>query len=508
MPHVTEEKLVSYGVPGGPAIRLSKAIQHLLHPEASVASMENLWKSLLEGKYETIENDLVSVVKLPDKVQWLTEKSPFLFVRKCDRDLYDIVRKLSDGKPEKGIVITGNPGIGKSWFLSYCLLNLAQEQKTVFFESVSRNKAWLFNSDGSVNVFAPITSLAFPSTITDDANSIYLFDPAGKDPREPRQVSAFTVVTASPDPRHYQQFNKRIGNKKYYMPCWTRDEITSILSCFPNLNQNTVESRVVKYGGIPRYVLTETDDWHPELEKAISGANLDDLQKSVGGPEVLPAVSHKLLHYDPIGYVDCAVRFASPYIADRISNKLLVEQTHKAIEFLQRSAHIPTLASVRGSLFENYAHSVLQGNGTWVIHGLTCDKKDEQLKLQNNNQTVVFESLDKLTLSKGVYYKPKSKRFGALDSLARLGTDIYLFQMTVSQDHSISHAALKEHLETLIPNNPSCKFTLIFVTPPDMFKKIGKQSYLSTKGKVVEEKDLAKAVQSVEQWVMALPLTL
>jgi len=168
---------------------------------------------------------------------------------------------------------------------------------------------------------------------------------------------------------------------------------------------------------------------------------------------------------------------------------------------------MPTLASVRGSLFENYAHSVLQGNGTWVIRGLTCDK-DEKLKFENNNQTVVFESLDKLTLSEGVYYKPKSKTFGALDSLVRLGTDIYLFQMTVSQDHSIKHAALNEHLETLISNNPSCKFTLIFVTPPDMFKKIGKQSYLSTKGKVIEEKDLAKAVRSVEQWVMALPLTL
>jgi hypothetical protein len=45
--------------------------------------------------------------------------------------------------------------------------------------------------------------------------------------------------------------------------------------------------------------------------------------------------------------------------------------------------------------------------------------------------------LDKLIISEGVYYKPKSKNFGALDSILRLGTGIYLFQMTISQDHPV-----------------------------------------------------------------------
>ena len=108
----------------------------------------------------------------------------------------------------------------------------------------------------------------------------------------------------------------------------------------------------------------------------------------------------------------------------------------------------------------------------------------------------------------GFYYKPKSKIFGALDSLTKLGSDIYLFQITVSQNHSISHAVFRKHLETLISNNQNCCFKLIFVTPPDIFMKIGKQSYLSTTGKVFEGKDLAQAVQSVEQWVMEMPLNL
>eukprot|EP01125_Pyxidicula_operculata_P022264 TRINITY_DN89_c0_g3_i1.p1 TRINITY_DN89_c0_g3~~TRINITY_DN89_c0_g3_i1.p1 ORF type:complete len:168 (-),score=17.62 TRINITY_DN89_c0_g3_i1:291-794(-) len=153
--------------------------------------MQTLWNTLLCGKFEIIESKdtSVSVIKLPTGVHWLTEKSPFLFVRQCDRDLYDIVRKLADDKSSgKGVIITGNPGIGKSWFLSYCLFRLAQEQKkktTVFFESVSRNEAWLFNPDGTVQFFPkPLDS--YPPIIRND--------PTGS--REPREVDAFTVVTA------------------------------------------------------------------------------------------------------------------------------------------------------------------------------------------------------------------------------------------------------------------------------------------------------------------------
>jgi len=290
------------------------------------------------------------------------------------------------------------------------------------------------------------------------------------------------------------------------MPCWTRDEIDSILSYFPNLDRKTVASHFDKYGGIPRYVLTETDKWNESLEYAISATRMEELQKSVGGPELLPAVSHKVLHYDVDSsseYRRCTVRFASDYIDNRITNKLLSGPDNKTLELLRDLAGMRSLASVRGSLFEQYAHKVLQGKGTWKLRALTSDKQT-QLTM-SNDQLVVFHSLDELIVSEGVYYQPKSKNFGALDSIARLGNDVYLFQITVSDVHLLSHAKLQQHLVTLTSNNPNCKFTLVFVTPSDISKKFGKQGYLNTEGKVIEDKDLAQSLQSVEQWVMVTP---
>ena len=55
---------------------------------------------------------MLDVVELPPHIEyWLTQRSRFLFIRKCDKDLLQIARKTKS--TNDGIVITGNPGIGK-----------------------------------------------------------------------------------------------------------------------------------------------------------------------------------------------------------------------------------------------------------------------------------------------------------------------------------------------------------------------------------------------------------
>jgi len=271
-----------------------------------------------------------------------------------------------------------------------------------------------------------------------------------------------------------------------------------------------VNSLFDKYGGVPRYVLTETDYWHESLEDAIGAANLDDIQKSVGGPELLPATSHKLLHYDvdpSSGYRRRIVRFASDYVADRIAKMLLKDQQLKSVEFLRSSAQIPTLASVRGSLFEAYAHKVLQGQGEWKVRCLSNPEQGVTTLKMNYNQLFVFDSLDKINLQEGIYYQPKARNFGAFDSLAKVGNEILLFQMTVSPNHPLHHAELQKHLTVLGLNNQN-SIKLFHVVPPDIFTNFRKQSFHNLEYKPIETKNISKVVQYVEQWVLEIPLTL
>lgn len=64
----------------------------------------------LNGKPEE-----VSTVKLSKGVGWLTEAlEDTLFVRQCDRDLYDLIMADRAKWPTGGAVVTGNSGIGLS----------------------------------------------------------------------------------------------------------------------------------------------------------------------------------------------------------------------------------------------------------------------------------------------------------------------------------------------------------------------------------------------------------
>jgi hypothetical protein len=369
---------------------------------------------------------------------------------------------------------------------------------------VERNSTWLFNLDGSVKRYK---FPKFPDEIEQKSDAFYLFDPAGKlGAREPRRIYVFTIVAASPDPALYHQFNKRIGNKKYYMPCWSRDEIFSIIDYFPDIDKNTVEKLFEKYGGIPRFVLSKSDDWNAELQLAIKSANIDELQKSIGGPELLSDTSHKVLQYGvDSNYRESTVKFASQYIADKVSEKLLEDQISKTSASIQLMARYPEIASLRGSIFENYAHKVLGGNGKWTVKAL-AENKTEELELKNK-KTGFFDSLEDLDISEEIYYRPNNKNFGALDSFIRKGNVIYFFQMTVSTNHPVSNAAIENAIKKIDSKTGRMNYKLIFITPPDVFSNFRHQHYLNKENKIIQPNNLEKIIRDVGQWVLELKLT-
>mgnify|MGYP001088076730 CR=1 len=81
-----------------------------------LANMRKLWKWLKENPIQVetweYEGTTVDVISLPKGIYWLTEDSRHLFVRKCDKKLYDIVMACNKG-PKTGAIVLGNPGIGK-----------------------------------------------------------------------------------------------------------------------------------------------------------------------------------------------------------------------------------------------------------------------------------------------------------------------------------------------------------------------------------------------------------
>ena len=97
----------------------------------------------------------------------------------------------------------------------------------MLFESVAQSQLWLFKEDGSFEVVTgPRTTegLKLFDSVRRKRDAWYLFDLCGEDPTEPIAIAPFTIVTASPNPKHYKQLYNRTGNK-YCVPCWSWEEL-------------------------------------------------------------------------------------------------------------------------------------------------------------------------------------------------------------------------------------------------------------------------------------------
>lgn len=415
-------------------------------------------------------------------------------------------------------LVAGNPGTGmleslssvllfylyfegNSWFLSYWLYRLAQEKKTVAFESVAAQSAWLFLPSGEVKEFEPKGGLQFPPQIRNDAKSFFLFDPA-QDSKEPTKVDAFTVV-ASPDEAHFAQFDKR---QKFYMPPWTEEEIDSILPHLKDLDVDTVKQHFEKYGGVIRFILRNQDDFHHKLEAAIQAVTLDKVRASLGGHEVVDEASHKLLHYETYSpYVNTTVRFASPYVAERVASQFLKQWHLETLDFITESES-SLLASVRGVLFESETiNRICRDNCSWNLRNLK-DNTLDQLSLQLPHQVAQVVNLEGFVFEQTVLYKPKSKKWTAVDAFLRVGNIIYLLQMTVSHQHP-TKGKISEQMEIIKTNHKNCALKLVFVVPDTLFPHFQEQNFLTTKGESYTVVGMPDDLRQLPQLVLEVPLS-
>lgn len=74
--------------------------------------------------------------------------------------------------------MTGNSGIGKSWFLMYLLFRYSQlgEKRQIVYECRSRERGWLFRDDGTALEFGREWPYAVESALN-DPRTIYLYNP-------------------------------------------------------------------------------------------------------------------------------------------------------------------------------------------------------------------------------------------------------------------------------------------------------------------------------------------
>ncbi|KAG2450355.1 hypothetical protein HYH02_004860 [Chlamydomonas schloesseri] len=459
--------------------------------------LQMFWKNLTAAELTT-GDDGQQVLSLPPGVCFPASTATLhqLLRRTCYDTAFTKMQDCLD-EPSSGIrrfLVLGTPGIGKSVFLLDLLHRLACLRRTVvLYSPTAYAKALLFqppSADGAGGgVFEARDAVEFLDELR-DPNTWLLCDSI-----EFSYVKAITVMASSPRAGAYNNFAKT-KHLELWMGPWSLEEICAARRLEPyraTVDVETAERLYKMWGGIPRYVLENANvsSMQRKLDDAVGSSDLLAVLRSVKQIEAAPEASHKLLHVK----VDNAcekteVEFGSDEIANRVTEKLQANGMVVLRQFLTWSAGDPTIATLRGLLFQAYAFEVLARGGTFRVRDLTASALGGGMPHE-----VVLPQLSRLDVQNlaaaeaGCLVIPARKTFPAIDCMVVLPAHggvltpskrLLMIQLTVAASHSVKEDALAAELRRLPRTIRRLKAALLFAVPPDVFDRIGAQKTSGT----------------------------
>eukprot|EP00172_Hildenbrandia_rubra_P003782 Plantae.Rhodophyta-Hildenbrandia_rubra.ctg6516.p1 GENE.Plantae.Rhodophyta-Hildenbrandia_rubra.ctg6516~~Plantae.Rhodophyta-Hildenbrandia_rubra.ctg6516.p1 ORF type:complete len:387 (+),score=56.10 Plantae.Rhodophyta-Hildenbrandia_rubra.ctg6516:1078-2238(+) len=214
----------------------------------------------------------LGIMKLKGKALWLCGGlgGEPLFVRPCYTQLYEEMMARYNAERDttraSGLILLGNPGIGKSCLLNYFLVRLLQNDKSVYVHLEKGQRGYLFQN-GTCKCFKCTT---LPQLVENDPKIIQLFDPmtGGKGPDF---KLPFCVIAASSRKDHWVELSKDMQPIKaaelsnmLYVPQWSKEEVFEHVRQSPKgkvLKLADVDATYDVCGGIPRQLYQNTAEY-------------------------------------------------------------------------------------------------------------------------------------------------------------------------------------------------------------------------------------------------------
>ncbi len=437
------------------------------------------WKAVLDKKLACEHLDAgVTQITLPLGLNWFFDfHKPSIFARSCNRLLFDRMRSLKDDdqQEEIGVLLTGPPGIGKSWFLMYTIYRLAAEPSVpkIILHSAKDHTAYLFKPNGTVSKIR--NPVGDDLRTVSDKDTWYLFD-ASEGGDECFPIGVFTIVTASPNRLHYKGFMKQVGTTKLFMPTWTYDEIATVTRrILPNRSDQELKEWYEHAGGVPRIhfgTKSKYLDFLTYQKEQMTNLSLDSVRillestsvpDSVGGRLSDAVVKSELADDDggmfrkiKISYISDAV-FAD-YVEARVVTH--IAEIYAAVQF-----ELHSHPGVGGSVFQNAFHAVVKRRH-WInlkcvafdngVEGTSVDlevDKIEYLKCESPEVEVCRQSSSK----SNKYLVPMSTQHAFIDSILVTGNIVWCIQLTVARekpeftDRALT-AYMRKHFASMVPN--------------------------------------------------------
>ncbi|CAI2169028.1 4398_t:CDS:1 [Funneliformis geosporum] len=436
-----------------------------------------------------------------------------MYIRKSYCDLFEQIRGAVKGA---GIIISGTPGIGKSFFAVYLLYQARCNGIPVIYQQPNVIETYVLDGDKCYSYNGTVSDVALK--MKDRSLIWYIVD--GKVPEHMRMFwNIITILVCSPAREYYKELEKE--GVLIYMPLWDVDELEKGFYCTLGPSDKIEEeyekmwSKVKQWGPIPRAVfyhnrllpiLNHEKEMYDiekleKLDVALGRCNMDVIRKTIWAVATgSDNISHRIIHINTLNYLSSSYIFASVYVEERIMNKIMTEEKQKLKEFLQASEGEGQISPMRRTLFEGVAHRCLQNGGTFTVRSLE-NKTSLPLSIVLQQRPVKwFRNIQ--DISPDHYNRPIARNFPSSDAI--FPSD-YIFQITNSKNHAIKWVPLEATIRKLdeIYNDNKRNIGFYFVVPEDKFGNYPEQKFLDQNGKVKKTNGLI--MSRVKQYVLEIP---
>ncbi|KAI0764753.1 hypothetical protein C8Q74DRAFT_1449937 [Fomes fomentarius] len=158
-----------------------------------------------------------------------------ILVRKSYSDLYN--RILIYRRDSGGVIITGQPGVGKSMFLKYMLARLLSEKQVVVFYTISGihlfyQGAVYYHSE-TPDAMEAINNLPYHTQSTFSPWMLVDMDLEVREPRIDDVPSVWPILASSPNRKRWQCWAKQLDGVMWGMDVWTKEELMCGLRLHP-----------------------------------------------------------------------------------------------------------------------------------------------------------------------------------------------------------------------------------------------------------------------------------
>lgn len=403
------------------------------------------WRALSSDSLNDLEDKFV----LPQGSYWMGESKygSSLYIRPVYNRFWEIITGA-----ENGWILTGTPGIGKTFFTFFLFLKIRKTQPDAIIVRINPDKALVFYPGGGVhrtdskNISDEITSKKTNWVIADSVVT------------EVENMKCQTVMVTSPKMSGYER-HRKLGFEVRCMPVWDLSEIEKLREhYYPHVDQEEVEDNFDIWGGVPRTVLQfgRNISWQRHMRIALNIGTITKCMEFDGqeGYDNISDVCGRLVHLIPMDdvYVDTQIQWASQKLANFALDTLIAKNAKEAINLILSTQGSGSYGSLRGDLFEKLAHRIISAGGDFMVRDLETDSTSQE----SFKSYPTFQFKEIREVKKGYYNIPRSKNFATIDSLVPPDN---LFQMTVSTTHSINERGL-ERL-----NLPGGPIKLYFITP-------------------------------------------